>query len=363
MAGDPYFDKVSLLLPMDSSFADLSFMQKSVTAVGNASINTTQSKFGGASGYFDGSGDYLSIPLNADFGFGSGDFTLEAWVYPVVLTGSDRGITDLRHYSDASDPNPVGATMFLDSANGFKLALWDNSVKYGSAGTAPALNTWSHVAITRSGTTLRGFIGGVQQFSVSHSKDLGSSSICGIGGYAGIYGAAIGSSPFNGYIDDIRITKGVARYTSNFTPPVTPNQNWFSQILGALSESLAATTFVAETHNLSDGVLSGRTVFSGSNFTVNINTAEKLHTLTVKPDIGTNWKANSYYAVGAKVLPNDPVTTPYYYNRLVAGTSGSTEPTWPTTPGGQCNDGGQANAWELVERLVQPITHGPLIAS
>ena len=78
---DIYFDNVSLLLPFDSNFNDNSKNNFSVTAYGNAQISSTQSKFGGASAYFDGNGDYLEVSDNNLFNFGNGDFTIEFWIY------------------------------------------------------------------------------------------------------------------------------------------------------------------------------------------------------------------------------------------------------------------------------------------
>jgi len=71
-----------------SIFTDSSPSPKTVTAHGNAQISTAQSKSGGSSAYFDGSGDFLTVPADADLQFGSGDFTVEAWVYPTTASGT-----------------------------------------------------------------------------------------------------------------------------------------------------------------------------------------------------------------------------------------------------------------------------------
>jgi len=89
---DTYYSNVSLLLHCDGSngsttFTDNSPSPKTVTANGNASVSTAQSKFGGASAVFDGTGDYLSLDGSSGFAFGTGDFTIEFWLSPSVLNG------------------------------------------------------------------------------------------------------------------------------------------------------------------------------------------------------------------------------------------------------------------------------------
>ena len=93
---EPYFHNNSLLLHGDgtngsTTFKDDSINNHTITAYGNAQISTTQSKFGGASMKFDGSGDYLAIADNDDFELGSSDFTLEAWVYLTGYSASYSG--------------------------------------------------------------------------------------------------------------------------------------------------------------------------------------------------------------------------------------------------------------------------------
>lgn len=213
---DLYWSQTALALHMDGADNSTTFTDlkgKTVTANGNARISTTQSKFGGASAYFDGAGDYLSIPASSDFGFGTGDFTIEGWIYPVVVTGSDRGITDFRSGTLAG----VKWTFFIDNATGGKLAVWDGTTKYGSTGAAIPAGAWMHIALVRSSGVLKAYINGAMDFSTSLSSDLGSSNPLGIGGHSSA--SSPGSSPFSGYIDDLRITKGAARYTADFTPP------------------------------------------------------------------------------------------------------------------------------------------------
>lgn len=213
---DPYAANVSLLAHMNgtngsTTFIDNSITSKVITANGGAQISTVQSKFSGGSAYFDGTGDYLSIASTTDFGFGTADFTWEAWIYPVVLIGqSGRGITDFR--TTGNDPG----TFFIDGDLGYRLAFWYGS-KLGGTGTVLSINNWYHVALTRSSGVFRCFLNGSLDWQASATVDFGSSRPLGIGG--SVASLLVGTSPFNGYIDDLRITKGVARYTGNFTMP------------------------------------------------------------------------------------------------------------------------------------------------
>lgn len=210
---DSYFSSVSLLLHMDGSnnsttFTDSSSAARSVTANGDAKISTAQSKFGGASGLFDGNGDYLSIASNSAFNFGTGDFTVEAWVRLASTTGD---------WFIASASGSGGLFFGYTSSVGNKgwgfgraAVAWD----FTSGSTASA-GTWYHVAIARSGTSMRLFVNGTQAGATatnSTSYDISTTSL-NIGSQGANY-------YLNGNIDDLRITKGVARYTYNFIPPL-----------------------------------------------------------------------------------------------------------------------------------------------
>lgn len=221
--GDPNFASVSLLLHMDGSdasttFTDSSASPKTVTTVGNAQIDTAQFKFGGASGLFDGTGDGLLVPSGADFEFGSGDFTVEGFVRTAGVSAF-QGIVGKRANSGAS---PYGPFVFgIENSTG-KLA-WFSSTTGSSwalvllATSGLTLNTWQHFAFVRNGTTARIFMDGVQVGSGTLTGTLvvNASSVS-VGS-----SAADSSLSMNGWLDEIRVTKGVARYTADFTPPST----------------------------------------------------------------------------------------------------------------------------------------------
>lgn len=216
VSADPYFSNVSLLLHGDgtdgsTTIVDSSPSPKTVTAVGNAQISTAQSKFGGSSIAFDGAGDYLNIASSAAFGFSTSDFTLEYFLRS-SLSGTQIHI-DTRianPYETAPELYSINATLFFYT-NGGQVITGTNAL---------SANTWHHIAISKSATSTRLFVDGQQVGSTySDALDYGSARPLYIGA------TYEGNAPLNGYIDDLRITKGVARYTSNFIPPIAPFPN------------------------------------------------------------------------------------------------------------------------------------------
>jgi len=179
--------------------------------VGNAQISTTQSKFDGSSMYFDGTGDYLVTQSSALNALGSGDFTIEMWLYPSNTSSAYRAIIA----SDAYTATTNGWTVYQ---NGTSIEMY-----YASGGSTPNIFTatsaltssvWQHFALVRSSGTLKAYVNGTQVASVSNSINFVGDKI-----FIGDNNA--GNYFFNGYIDDLRITKGIARYTASFTPPTT----------------------------------------------------------------------------------------------------------------------------------------------
>jgi hypothetical protein len=178
--------------------------------VGNAQVSTTQAKFGTTSAYFDGSGDYISMPSTANLAFGTGNFTLECWVYRVGI-GTDQVIFDFRGGTGAT----VKPCIYINSSN--QLTYFVNGSAVIAGGTISA-TTWTHVALSKSGSSTKMFIDGTQTGSTyTDTNDYGATSRC----YLGADDDGSLNAYLNGYIDDARITKGVARYTANFTAPTS----------------------------------------------------------------------------------------------------------------------------------------------
>lgn len=208
--GDADFDSVSLLLHMDGSngsttFTDSSKNGSTVTANGNAQISTADSKFGGSSALFDGNGDFLTLADSSLWDL-PGDFTIEAQV-----KASATGFGPIYSTRNSGAVEPV---LYLWN-DGTLVWYYNNAARI--TGTTNIVGAgFYHVAVCRSGSSTRLFVAGTQEGSTYTNSDS-----------YGAQGIWIGSIPsasqhFNGCIDELRITKGVARYTANFTPPTGP---------------------------------------------------------------------------------------------------------------------------------------------
>ena len=182
--------------------------------VGNAQISTTQSKFGGSSMYFDGTGDWLAIPFSQNIVFGSGDFTCEFWVYFNTVSARQ----EIVFFGNSAGTN-VPLLVELNTAFKIRFLIQTSGGQiFVDSAATPTVNTWTHVACVRYGSTAYLFVNGVSQGSISPGTNALVSQTTPM--YIGIQ-TDLASGPLNGYIDDLRITKGIARYTSNFTPPTT----------------------------------------------------------------------------------------------------------------------------------------------
>ena len=213
-ATDPYFSSVVLLLHCDGTDGSTTFTDvkgHTVTANGNAHIETDDSKFGGASGYFDGTGDYLTSADSGDWNFGTGDLTKEMWInrgtpgvdqHVLARVNSGGNFDMIRVQSDAK----VRIFAFTSGATVTDIT---------SVGTV-STGTWAHIAWGRAATSADFHLDGTSNNTVTTN---------GAGAYPSpatdlVIGAAYDlGQPWTGYIDEVRITKGVARYTANFTPP------------------------------------------------------------------------------------------------------------------------------------------------
>jgi hypothetical protein len=172
----------------------------------------------GGSGYFDGTGDNLSIANNAAFQFGSGDFTVEAWVY---APSNPPNIGSIVSHSDGAS---ASGTQFLVRTEGSNTsvvaAVYSGGTAYVATwSSALPIGQWNHVAFTRSGTSTYLWVNGVQRATASvGSVSLNTTST------ALTIGSNASASADNwlGYISGTRITKGAALYTATFTPPTAP---------------------------------------------------------------------------------------------------------------------------------------------
>lgn len=209
---DPLFDQVALLLPMNGTnnsivFPDASLNGFTVTANGDARISTAQGRWGGSSGVFDSAGDFLSLASHLAFNFGTGDFTIEAWVRFVVAG------TPIAHgMISGVGTGGMFLTFFNGSPFGWSIGRQNVAFDHVFGGSlSSSVNVWRHVAATRLGTAIRFFIDGVQ---------LGPTLVGGQSYDLGLSGLRIAEG-FNGFMNDLRVTRA-ARYVGDFPVPAGP---------------------------------------------------------------------------------------------------------------------------------------------
>jgi Concanavalin A-like lectin/glucanases superfamily len=190
------------------------------TAQGNAVIDSAAFKFGGSSLVLDGTGDFVSTPASGDFDLGSGDFTVDLWFNCTATGGSQIWLCG---QTNAAGGGNVDSAWFLfrDTSNHISVNVSQGTTQIGVTGTTPftnLLNTgWHHTALVRTGNVIKLFIDGVQEGSnlaIIGSVNDSSSALC-----VGSIGAAFTTTDWIGWIDEFRLTVGVARWTTTFTPP------------------------------------------------------------------------------------------------------------------------------------------------
>lgn len=214
-AVDPDFASVVLLMHMDD--AGLTDVKgHPVTLNGGAARVSDRSKFGGFSGFTDGVNDYISLPASADWNLGSGDFTIEFW----QSRGSNGVTLATRPYNTAVNGSWVlqcSATSAEFSAFGLNSGSPSALCNFADAGIG-----WTHIAAVRNGTEFAVYANGVKgatTFTSAGSIAYASEPLI----INSLYVGAL--AHYNAWIDELRITKGVARYTANFTPPAAAFPN------------------------------------------------------------------------------------------------------------------------------------------
>lgn len=213
--GSTWDTYTKLMLHCDGADASTTFTDeigKTVTANGNAQIDTAQSKFGGASGLFDGTDDYLSIPDSDDWNFGIGDFTIDFWVRFASVSGEQAFF---EQYVNGNTYN----IFYKTAAGSLVFQSNDGGVIKGDYTYAwsPSINTWYHIAVVRSGSSGYLFVDGVSVGTASTA--FGSNTLPDLAAAVkiGMWSGAGGPWNLNGWIDELRVSKGIARWTANFT--------------------------------------------------------------------------------------------------------------------------------------------------
>lgn len=372
-AADPNFADVSLLLHCDGangsiSFPDVSNNANAITVHGAAAVSTSQKEFGTGSFAGNNSTASLSSPIALNNGLdivtGDIDFTLEFWVY-VNSAAAFEGFIDLTG---------------VISGNGYRISLSDvtaghvTATRYGGVGgtaaithqTAMTASAWHHVALVRQGANFHLYLDGVQDATGISTLSNNGALATGVA----YIGQVVNSTGFlNGFMDEIRITKGLARYTAGFTPPTQP-------FLGSLTLTYNnSAPFPLKEIHFSAPYLGGIYVVAEFNVTDSTLLAEfgSVFHYWIQSSVGgdnsNEWSANTDYQIGDVVIPTAPNGLTYIASRLLPSnplwtantletvgnivepttpngfkftatatlgatpTTGGTEPTWPTTDG------------------------------
>lgn len=298
---------------------------KTVTANGGAKISTAQKVFGTASGLFDGSDDSLTVPDSEDWNFGSGDFTVDfrARFLSLPSSGNYMGLVGQHYNSDIPWSNLYiynnSGTYQLRYDTGDGIAIY-NDIDL-------SVNTWYHIALVRGGNSWYMFKDGTQiGATATNSKAVPNVAAPLTIGRCTIYG---NYRYFHGYLDEIRITKGIARWTADFTPPTSEY---------AITGYLPSGTYTHPAQDISAiGVTTGVTV--AYNKTTPANTAVKVETRT-SADGGKTWGGWTARNSGDAVIPSgtdvskyrvqwravltttDPAATPALNDVTLAGNAG-----------------------------------------
>jgi hypothetical protein len=211
-----------LLLHFDGAdgsqvFVDSSAVPKAVTAGGTAQIDTAQSVFGGASGLFDGDSDYLTVPDSDDWAFGAGDFTIDGWFR--LKSGAENLYFDI--YDQYDRDADTGIRFRKRSTNEIVFSCWEAGVAgvtFESVALSWVADTWYHIAIVRYGNIWTIYRDGISVATTTVAYTIPNFAL-NIALFAYLTGV---DYYLNGWVDEFRISKGIARWTGNFVPPQHP---------------------------------------------------------------------------------------------------------------------------------------------
>lgn len=250
--------------------------KKGLTAVGNAQIDTAQSKFGGSSALFDGTGDYIAVEPASDFAFGTNDFTVEMWVRFNSLPSAGNYVVFYDHRPTSTSGAYISLTL-----KGSTIVYYSDADRITSS--TISTGTWYHLALSRSGTSTKMFIDGTQAGSTYTDSTSYLSTKLFVGG-----DSLSNTSLYNGWIDEIRVSNS-ARYTTTFTPSTTPFVNDDNTVLLMHCDGTDASTYFED----DNGVRARRDFYRSGN-TVISTTQSKFSGSSIYFDGTDDWLETTY---------------------------------------------------------------------
>ena len=219
---------------------------KNVTVSGSAQISTAQSKFGGASGQFvTATSDEINVAANDDFAFGTGDFTVEFWIY-FVSSALTQAIFDMRTSAVAQ------AALLVEVSGAGQPRLYIQGAYQIVAASPLADSAWHHIAISRVSGVTRMFINGTVEVTTYTDANNYTAKPLNIGAY---YDS---TTHLNAYLDDFRVSKGIGRYTGSFSVPTAAyGSDSDTVLLLHFNGSNGSTTFEDDSNLVQDIQFSG----------------------------------------------------------------------------------------------------------
>lgn len=208
-----------LMLHLDNNLTDSEITPKIVSDSGGVTFSNVIAKFGYSGLFTAASSQYLSTPDSADWFFGTGDFTIDLWIYPNSLPGAAAFTYVISQYGTIT----ADRAWIIDINNNvleFNYNSGGAVIQGGASSAALTTGQWYHVAVVRSGNNFTLYLNGTATgaATVDANTLVDSTTELEIGQGNGV----VAGRYFDGYMDEIRISKGVARWTSNFTPPTAP---------------------------------------------------------------------------------------------------------------------------------------------
>lgn len=308
---DPYYEYVKLLLHGDgfnggNVFVDNSIFNSTIRlTAGTPTTSNTQLKFGQTSMYFPNAA-YITAPSSINFNFSTTNFTIEFWFYALNATVQQRFIGNQSGASfpsgswaiGLSNPQPSGKIWLITNDNGTNRYV-------GPSTQTISNNTWYHYAVVRNGSSFTQYINGVADGTLTFSGNLdvpGTSYPINVGG-SGFNTST--NETYTGYIDDLRITTGVARYTSNFSVPTAPYPPY----------EYPPTALTNDTTTLSSQLYGNGTYITNASSTS--NTSSNAWYSFDKSNVSAAWSSGSYYNSGST---GDYIST-RKTNTIVSGTT------------------------------------------
>ena len=285
-----------------TAISDSSASSHTITANNNATQSTTKSKFGGSSLYFDGVDDYLTLPDSDDFNFGTGNFTIEAWVN-FFDHGNDQDI----YYQGADTNNQI---LFRKKADGLLLFHSElggaEQFRCESSALSWSGNRWYHIAVVNDSGNCKIFRDGVKVADIADADAvLDSTASVYIGNRSDL------ATDFKGYIDELRVTKGVARYTANFTAPTQA----FNEIPDASGNENNGAIY-GDAHFVDEGPSGKAMSFDGTGDYITVPDSSSLQTSGSELTYAAWIKPNNLTGNHAIITKNDANVSPYYAKNL-----------------------------------------------